>query len=68
MLWIYSHYKYFYSYSAGIDFRYQNLMSTDISMLLLTCTFNWKILHLNHKFDLIHATIELVNPWTVTTI
>ena len=21
MLWVYCHYKYFYSYSAGIDFR-----------------------------------------------
>ena len=24
MLWIYDHYKYFYSYSAGIDFRRQD--------------------------------------------
>ena len=28
MLWDYGHYKYFYSYSAGIDFRRQNLTST----------------------------------------
>ena len=25
MLWVYDHYKYFYSYSAGIDFSRQNL-------------------------------------------
>ena len=24
MLYVYSHYKYFYSYSVGIDFRRQN--------------------------------------------
>ena len=29
MLWVYGHYKDFYSYSAGIDFRRQNLTSTD---------------------------------------
>ena len=28
MLWVYGHYKYFYSYSAGIVFRRQNLTST----------------------------------------
>ena len=27
MLWVYNHCKYFYSYSAGIDFRRQNLTS-----------------------------------------
>ena len=27
MLWVYDHYKYFYSYSAGIDFTRQNVMS-----------------------------------------
>ena len=27
MLWVYSHYKYVYFYSAEIDFRRQNLMS-----------------------------------------
>ena len=30
MLWVYGHYKYFYSYSAGIDFSRQNLTSTDV--------------------------------------
>ena len=30
MLWVYSYYKYVYSYSAGIDFRRQNLTSTDV--------------------------------------
>ena len=30
MLWVYSHYKYVYSYSAGIDFRRQNLTPTDV--------------------------------------
>ena len=30
MLWVYHHYKYAYSYSAGIDFRRQNLTSTDV--------------------------------------
>ena len=29
MLWVYDHYKYVYSFSAGIDFRRQNLTSTD---------------------------------------
>ena len=28
MLWVYDHYKYFHSYSAGIDFSRQNLTST----------------------------------------
>ena len=27
MLWVYGHYKYVYSYSAGIDFRRQSLTS-----------------------------------------
>ena len=27
MLWVYNHYKYFHSYSAGIDNRRQNLTS-----------------------------------------
>ena len=30
MLWVYVHYKYFHSYSAGIDFRRQNLTSQDV--------------------------------------
>ena len=30
MLWVCDHYVYFYSFSAGIDFRRQNLTSTDI--------------------------------------
>ena len=30
MLWVYSHFKYFYTYSAGIDFRRRNLTSTDV--------------------------------------
>ena len=30
VLWGYDHYKYFDSYSARIDFRHQNLMSTDV--------------------------------------
>ena len=30
MLWVYDHYKYFYSYSAGIEFSRQNLTSTDV--------------------------------------
>ena len=29
MLWVYGHYKYVYSFSAGIDSRRQNLTSTD---------------------------------------
>ena len=29
MLWVYDHCKYFYSYSAGIDFSRQNLTSID---------------------------------------
>ena len=29
MLWVYDHYKYFNSYSAGIDFSHQNLTSTE---------------------------------------
>ena len=29
MLWVYDQYKYFYSYSAGIDFRRQILTSED---------------------------------------
>ena len=31
MLWVYGHYKYVHSYSAGIDFSRQNLTSTDES-------------------------------------
>ena len=30
MLWIFGHYKYFYSHSVGIHFRRQNLISTDV--------------------------------------
>ena len=30
MLWVYDHYTYFYSDSAGIDCRRQNLTSTDV--------------------------------------
>ena len=30
MLWVYGHYKYVYSYSAGIDFTRQNLTSVDV--------------------------------------
>ena len=30
MLWVYGHYIYFYSYSAGINFRRQNLTTTDV--------------------------------------
>ena len=30
MFWLYGHYKYFYPYSAGIDFRRQNLTSADV--------------------------------------
>ena len=30
MTWVYSHYKYVCSYSAGIDFSRQNLTSTDV--------------------------------------
>ena len=30
MLWVYGYYKYVYSYSAWIDFRRQNLTSTDL--------------------------------------
>ena len=29
VLWVYGHYKYFYSHSAGIDFGRQNLTSKD---------------------------------------
>ena len=30
MLWVYDQVKYFYNYSAGIDFRRQNVTSTDV--------------------------------------
>ena len=30
MLWVYGHYKDFYSYMGGVDFRRQNLTSTDV--------------------------------------
>ena len=30
ILWVYGLYKYFYSYGMGIDFRRQNLTSTDV--------------------------------------
>ena len=30
MLWVYGHKKYYYFYSAGIDFSRQNLTSTDV--------------------------------------
>ena len=32
MLWVCDHYKYCYSYSAGIDFSRQNLTSTDVRL------------------------------------
>ena len=36
MLWVYGQYKYFYSYSAGIDFSCQNLTSTFWRQILTT--------------------------------
>ena len=30
MLWVYDHYKYLYFYSAGVDFKRQDLTSTDV--------------------------------------
>ena len=30
MLWVYVHYNYVYTFSAGIDFRRQHLTSTDV--------------------------------------
>ena len=30
MLWVYDKYKYLYDYCTGIDFRRQNLTSTDV--------------------------------------
>ena len=30
MLWVYGHYNYVYSFSAGVDFRRQNLTSADV--------------------------------------
>ena len=32
MLWVYGHYKYLYSYSAGIYFSRHNLTSTDVRL------------------------------------
>ena len=32
MLWVYDQYKYFYPYSAGIDYRRHNLTSTDVRL------------------------------------
>ena len=40
MLWVYGHYKYCYSYSAGIDFRRQNLTSTDVKFCKGSYRFN----------------------------
>ena len=50
MLWVYGHDKYFYSYSAGIDFSRQNLTSTDVRFWLLKsipALYKVKSLHLN---------------------
>ena len=35
MLRVFGHYKYFYFYSAGIDFRRQNLTSTDVRLQVI---------------------------------
>ena len=29
MVWVYGHYKYFYSYSSGIDFRRRQILTTE---------------------------------------
>ena len=40
MLWVYGHLKYFYSYSAVIDFNRQNLTSTDVFLIIINnCIF-----------------------------
>ena len=49
MLWAYGHYKYFNSYSAGIDFSHQNLRSTDVRRSVI-CNFPGCIYALIFKF------------------
>ena len=54
MLWVYGHYKYFHSYSAGINSRRQNLTSRvaprAVRVFLKTkCVFEHQDLHM---FDL----------------
>ena len=46
MLWVYGHYKYFYSYSARIDFSRQNLM---YRRQILTTKVDPRAVRVNYK-------------------
>ena len=47
MLWVYGHYEYFYSYSAGIDFNRQNLiLTTKVAPCTERVKMYWKLLTL----------------------
>ena len=52
ILWVYGHYKYVYSYSAGIDFRRRNLN--------LTCT--------QSRIHIFESSIKMVGPDTTSCI
>ena len=59
MLWFCGHYTFFNSFSAGIDFRRQNLTSTDVRFWRLKTVpalkgleVNWQYVHESAKFIL----------------
>ena len=58
MLWVYGHCKYFYSYSARIDFRRQNRRLTSIPALLAYLSSN--TLRLQYFIDF-YSTVCTVN-------
>ena len=51
MVWIYGHYKYFYSFSAGIDFKRQNLSESDVYIRqILTSNVDPRDVRVKFKF------------------
>ena len=62
MLWVYDHCKYVYSCSVGIDFRRQNLTSTDVRFWRQKCVLGWS----HHTSRSERENTEcLASPWNM---
>ena len=59
MLWVYEHHKYFYFYSAGIDFRCQNLTSLNVRFWDFLKLFVDYFLFIDEKY-FYKITIDLI--------
>ena len=60
MLWVYGHYKYFYSYSAGIYF-WRRILTSKVDPRAVRV----KVLHMLHPRTFIseHIIIMINSPW-----